>query len=138
MYNSIADDANKLNKLELTEPRKKILPIFKQLQEIFIGTKADDEVDDDVDDETDEQPDTTDMPKLESEESVAKRRKHEGQGLKLLTPEQMLGRLPISLAQLKAGNNSEKLKNEIRQLLYLLYRSKKLIKTTYNSLMNTI
>ena len=138
MYNSIADDANKLNRLELTEPRKKILPIFKQLQEIFIGTKADDEVDDDVDDETDEQPDTTDMPKLESEESVAKRREHEGQGLKLLTPEQMLGRLPISLAQLKAGNNSEKLKNEIRQLLYLLYRSKKLIKTTYNSLMNTI
>ena len=46
----------------------------------------------------------------------------EGQGLKILTPQQMLSRLPISLAQLKAGNNSEKLKNEIRQLLYLLYR----------------
>ena len=50
----------------------------------------------------------------------------------------MLSRLPISLAQLKAGNNSEKLKNEIRQLLYFLYRSKKLSKTIYNSLMNTI
>ena len=49
-----------------------------------------------------------------------------GQGLKILTPSQMLRRLPISLAQLKAGNNSEKLKNEIRQLLYSLYRSKKL------------
>ena len=48
----------------------------------------------------------------------------EGQGLKILTPNQMLSRLPISLAQLKAGNNSEKLKNEIRQLLYSLYRSK--------------
>ena len=47
-----------------------------------------------------------------------------GQGLKLLTPNQMLSRLPISLAQLKAGNNSEKLKNEIRQILYSLYRSK--------------
>ena len=46
----------------------------------------------------------------------------EGHGLKILTPQQILGRLPISLAQLKAGNNSEKLKNEIRQLLYLLYR----------------
>ena len=46
-----------------------------------------------------------------------------GQGLKILTPNQMLSRLPISLAQLKAGNNSEKLKNEIRQLsLYSLYR----------------
>ena len=45
-----------------------------------------------------------------------------GKGLKLLTPNQMLSRLPISLAQLKAGNNSEKLRNEIRQLLYSLYR----------------
>ena len=43
-------------------------------------------------------------------------------GLKILTPSQMLSRLPFSLAQLKAGNNSEKLKNEIRQLLYSLYR----------------
>ena len=47
-----------------------------------------------------------------------------GQGLKILTPSQMLSRLSISLAQLKAGNNSEKLKSEIRQLLYSLYRSK--------------
>ena len=52
-----------------------------------------------------------------------------GLGLKMLTPNQMLSRLPISLAQLNVGNNSEKLKNEIRQLLYSLYRSKKL-KTT--------
>ena len=50
----------------------------------------------------------------------------------------MLSRLPISLAQLKAGNNSEKLKNEIRQLLYSLYRSKKLTKTMNNNLINTI
>ena len=50
----------------------------------------------------------------------------EGYGLKILTPNQMLSRLPISLAQLKAGNNSEKLKNEIRQLLYSFYRSKNL------------
>ena len=44
-----------------------------------------------------------------------------GKGLKILTTNQMLSRLPISLAELKAGNNSEKLKNEIRQLLYSLY-----------------
>ena len=66
------------------------------------------------------------------------RQNQEGQGLKILTPNQMLSRLPISLAQLKAGNNSEKLKNEIRQLLYSLYRSKKLTKTIYNNLINTI
>ena len=61
-----------------------------------------------------------------------------GQGLKILTPSQMLSRLPISLAQLKAGNNSEKLKNEIRQLLYSLYRSKKLTKQLYKSLIDII
>ena len=58
--------------------------------------------------------------------------------LKILTPNRMLNRLPISLAQLKAGNNSEKLKNEIRQLLYSLYRSKKLTKQLYKSLIDII
>ena len=52
----------------------------------------------------------------------------QGQGLKILTPTQMLSRLPIFLAQLKAGNNSEKLKNEIRQLLYSFYKSRKITK----------
>ena len=51
------------------------------------------------------------------------------EGLKILTPNQMLSRLSISLAQLNAGNNSKKFKNEIRQLLYSLYRSKKTCKT---------
>ena len=50
----------------------------------------------------------------------------------------MLNRLPIALAQLKAGNNSEKLKNEIRQLLYSFYRSKKLTKELYKSLIDII
>ena len=62
----------------------------------------------------------------------------QGQGLKILTADQMLSRLPITLAQLKAGNNSQKLKNEIRQLLYSLYRSKKLTKQLYKSLVNII
>ena len=62
------------------------------------------------------------MPALNSEESAAKRRNREGRGVKILTLNQMLSRLPITLAELKAGNNSEKLKNEIRQLLYSLYR----------------
>ena len=59
-------------------------------------------------------------------------------GLKILTPQQMLSSLPISLAQLKAGNNSQKLKNEVRQLLYSLCRSKKLSKTIYEHLINAI
>ena len=64
--------------------------------------------------------------------------KQQGSGLKILTPDQMLSRLPITLAQLKAGNNSEKLKNEIRQILYSLYRSKKLTKQLYKSLIDII
>ena len=60
-----------------------------------------------------------------------------GQGLKILTPNQMLSRLPISLAQLNAGNNSEKLKND-RHLLYSLCRSKKLTKNIYKSLVDII
>ena len=59
-------------------------------------------------------------------------------GLKILTPDQMLSRLPISLAHLKAGNNSEKIKNEIRQLLHSMYRSEKLTKQLYKSLVNII
>ena len=50
----------------------------------------------------------------------------------------MLSRLPISLTRLKAGNNSEKLKDEIRQLLYSLYKSKKLTKQLYKSLIDVI
>ena len=57
-------------------------------------------------------------------------------GLKILTPNQTLSRLPISFAELKAGNNSEKLKNEIRQLLHSLYRSKKLTKQLYKILID--
>ena len=59
-----------------------------------------------------------------------------GQGLKILTPNQMLSRLLISLAQLNAGNNSEKRK--IRQLLYFLYRSKKRTNQLYKSLIDII
>ena len=78
------------------------------------------------------------MSDLESEESAAQGKSQPGRGLKILTPNKMLSRLPISLAQVKAGNNSEKLKNEIRQLLYSLYRSKKLTKQLYKSLIDII
>ena len=64
--------------------------------------------------------------------------KQKGQGIKILRPNQMLNGLPISLVQLQAGNNFKKLKNEIRQLLYSLYRSKNMTKQVYNNLIKHI
>ena len=61
-----------------------------------------------------------------------------GAGLKILNNKQILNRLPILLAQMEAGNNSIKLKNEVRQILYSLYRSKVLTKTVYNNLIKSI
>ena len=60
--------------------------------------------------------------------SEAKYKATKGTGLKILTPKQMLQRLPIALAQLKAGNKSESLLNEIRQIVYSLYQSKQITK----------
>ena len=65
-------------------------------------------------------------------------REQEGTRLKILTPNQMLKRLPIALAQIKAGNNSESLLNEIRQIVYSLYRSKEITKKVYNNIINLI
>ena len=62
----------------------------------------------------------------------------EREGLKILTPNQMLKRLPIALAQIKAGNISESLLNEIRQIVYSLYRSKEITKKVYNNIINSI
>ena len=67
-----------------------------------------------------------------------KQNQQKGQGMKVLTPNQMLNRLPIALTQLKAGNNSNKLKNEIRQLLYSLYGSKNVTKQINKSLVGII
>ena len=64
--------------------------------------------------------------------------KQKGTGLKILTPNQMLKRLPIALAQIKVGNNSESLLNEIRQIAYSLYRSKEITKKVYNNIIKSI
>ena len=61
-----------------------------------------------------------------------------GIGLKILTPKQMLQRLPIALASVKAGNASEKLLSEIRQIIYSLYLAKEITKKVYNNIMNLI
>ena len=70
------------------------------------------------------------------EKKLAK--EQEGTGLKILTPNQMLKRLPITLAQIKAGNNSESLLNKIRQIVYSLYRSKEITKKVYNNVSKSI
>ena len=71
-------------------------------------------------------------------EAKAKAKATKGTGLKILTPKQMLQRLSIALAQVKAGNNSESLLNEIRQIVYSLYQSKQITKKVYNNIIKSI
>ena len=68
----------------------------------------------------------------------AKQNETKGKGLKILTPKQMLQRLPIALAQVKAGNNSESLLNEIRQILYSVHQSRQITKKVYSNLINSL
>ena len=68
----------------------------------------------------------------------SKQNETEGKGLKILTPKQMLQRLPIALAQVKASNNSESLLNEIRQIIYSLYQSKQITKKVYSNIIKSI
>ena len=70
--------------------------------------------------------------------SEAKYKATKGTGIKILTPKQMLQKLPIALAQVKAGNNSESLLNEIRQIVYSLYQSKQITKKVYNNIIKSI
>ena len=148
---NIRSDANKITNMQsLNSNQINLLNILFMVNEIFTGESASVELNKEGNfeifeeksnkgkQESDEKPDTTDMSELDSDESAAERRNQQGKGLKILTPDQMLSRLPISLAQLKVGNNSQKLKNEIRQLLYSLYRSKKLTKQLYKSLVDII
>ena len=68
----------------------------------------------------------------------ARKNKTKGKGLKILTPKQMLQRLPIALVQVKPGNNLESLLNEIRQIVYSLYHSKQITKKVYNNIIKSI
>ena len=68
----------------------------------------------------------------------ARQNKTEGTGLKILTPKQMLQRLPIALAQVKAGNNSENLLSETRQIIYSLYQAKEITKKVYNNIIKSL
>ena len=70
--------------------------------------------------------------------SKAKYRTEQRTGLKILTPKQMLQRLPIAFAQVTAGNNSESLLNETRQIVYALYPSKEITKKLYNNIIKSL
>ena len=78
------------------------------------------------------------MDLLQEDLKINVKEKKVGTGLKTLTPKQMLQRLPIALAQITAGNNSETLLNEIRQIVYSLYQSKKITKKVYNNIIKSI
>ena len=73
-----------------------------------------------------------------SRASEVRRPAKRGAGLKILTPKQMLQRLPIALAQITAGNNSESLLNEIRQIVYSLYQLKEITRKVYNNIIKSI
>ena len=73
------------------------------------------------------------MPPLEGDERVK-----EGKGLKIITPNKLLTRLPILLALIKAGNNSYKFKNEVRQMLYPLYSHNKITRKVYKNLIKSL
>ena len=68
----------------------------------------------------------------------AKQDENKGTGLKILTPKQLLQRPPVALAQVKAGNNSENLINEIRKIVYSLYQSKEITKKVYNNIIKSM
>ena len=68
----------------------------------------------------------------------SKHNETKGRGHKILTPKEMLQRLPIALAQVKAGNNSESLLNEVRKIVYYFYQSKEITRKVYNNIINSI
>ena len=74
----------------------------------------------------------------EEDREMLRNMNNEAKGFKILSKQQMFSRLPILLAQIQAGNNSIKLKYELRQLIYSLYRSKVLTKTVYNNLIKVV
>ena len=117
-----------------TTATKDMVDVYNEVRKTFIKPKSPVDAESDIidPDSESEKRDIAMGGKSESDEEI------KGQGLKMLTPKQMIVRLPILLAQLKAGNNSQKLKTEIRKIAYSLYRSKNLSKLIYNNLMNTI
>ena len=156
-YKSINEDLKELidtimNK-GITDPRQKKFDIIYLVREIFVGKKAIKErakaldileitpqaekLDIATGGEDDKRKSVIEgISKLGDKEEPPK--EQEAKGLKIMTPSQLLTRLPILLAQKQAGNTSQKINNRIIQIIYSLYRSKNLSKTIYNHLINSI
>ena len=100
-----------------------------------VEKESDEKSDEDLDDH--DEIDTTDINDLEREESTVQRENHQEQGLKTVTPNQMLSRLPISLAQINAVIILRNLKTRLGNYC-ILCRSKKLTKNVYNNLINAV
>ena len=132
IYREIMEDENLLKNYKSFSRNKIVQTIINNLGYAAFGPLLPSK--DNADDV--ENVDIRDMPDLESEEDAEKRQK--GKGLKIMTPNQLITRLPILLAQNQAGINSQKLNNEIRQIINSFYRSKNLSKTIYNYLINNI
>ena len=144
-YADSKEPFNKLkdNRISFSDAQKKQEDFLKKLNKVKIGNK------------NNEQKTVIDNKFYHSKDEVlnfskdyikiffdaiyeAKQNETIGTEPKILTPKQMLQRLQLALAQVKAGNNSEGLSNEIRQIVYPLYQSKEITKKVYNSIIKSI
>ena len=138
-------NAIKNNQIKFSEVKNKQNNSFKKLKEIEIGKKTFEQkkVIDNLDKFYLSREEVHNffrdyIEMLSDANYDAKQNETKGTGLKVLTPKQMLQRLSIALAQVKAGNNSETLLNEIRQIVYFLYQSKQSTKKIYNNIIKSI
>ena len=125
------------NALKLYNKRTDIINAFVNGDILFGNLETDACLLEDLESEPNFEKSTAENLKMRRQKKSDKENQ-EGQGLKILTPDQILSGLPIALVQLKAGNDSEKLKNEIRQLVHSFYYSNKLTKTVYSNFINII
>ena len=135
----------KNNQIKFSEVKNKQNNFLKKLNEVKIGKKDDakEEVIDNLNKFYNSREEVINffrdyIEMLSDANYNAKQNETKGKGLKILTPKQMLQRLPIALAQVKAGNNSESLLNEIRQIAYSLYHFKQITKKVCNNIIKSI
>ena len=133
------------NQIRFSEVKKKQKDFLKTLNEVKMGKKNDEqnEVIDNLNKFYNSREEVNNffrdyIEMLSNANYTAKQNETNGTRLKILTPKQMLQRLPIALAQVKVGNNSESLLNEIRQIVYSLHQSKQITEKVYNKISKSI